>query len=189
MPIENERKYIIDLHRNDAETILRDYNGKWYRIEQAYINDGRIRKITQFNSETGQQETEYMFTWKKRRPDMSLIEIETSISKNDFVELWNMADIIVSKLRVKISGYGVTWDVDFLEKYDISTKTFSNHYLTIAEVEMPEDWDEPNVLPSFVTDNLLWLVPRDKDTKWSNRNLSDPVKVKKMLDKVLNRKE
>ena len=185
--IENERKYIIDISYKDALTACNNYIGVVYDIQQAYVKDGRIRKIQKIRPDFDRPE--YIFTWKVRRSDWSMIEIETPISQRDFQELWNMAKITILKRRIKIFYCGVTWDIDFLEKYDISKETGGMHYLTIAEAEMPEGWDEPTELPDFVKDNLLWLVPRDKDKDWSNKNLSNPVKVKQMLANVLANKE
>ena len=89
-----------------------------------------------------------------------------------------MSNKLISKQRIKIKGFGVTWDVDFIfYGGDIA----DSHYLTIAEVEMPEGVDEPSVIPNFVRDNLLYLVPRSQDHKWVNPKLTDPEKVRKML--------
>lgn len=177
MPIENERKYIIDLDCDKIEWLCEKYNGILYNVQQAYINSGRIRLIQQHN-----HMPRFMFTWKVRRPDMSMIEIETDISEVDFDELWNMAETVIIKQRVKIIDNIVTWDIDFLKDID------GNHYLTIAEVEMPTGLNEPLELPKFVEDNLLYLVPRDQDNIWTNRNLSNPFGVKQMLEKALNDK-
>ena len=38
---------------------------------------------------------------------------------------------------------------------------------------MPEGQEEPNSLPDFISDNLLYSVPRD-DRRFDNSNLSDP---------------
>lgn len=184
MPIENERKYIIDLDCDKIEWLCEKYNGVLYNIKQAYINGGRIRLIQQHN-----HMPRFMFTWKIRRPDMSMIEIETDIPERDFDELWNMAGIVILKQRVKIFDNIVTWDIDFLKEYDINNEDGKNHYLTIAEVEMPEGLNEPPKIPSFVKDNLLYLVPRDKDNIWTNKNLSNPDKVKQMLADALKDKE
>ena len=169
MPIENERKYIIDLDIDKIEWLCEKYNGVLYNIKQAYINGGRIRLIQQL-----EHPPRFVFTWKARRSTRDMIEIETDISEPDFDDLWDMADTIITKQRVKINDEIVTWDIDFLEKGD-------NHYLTIAEVEMPVGLDEPFELPDFVKDNLLFLVPRDQDDVWTNINLSDPITVERMI--------
>ena len=131
-------------------------------------------------------EEKFTFTWKKRRIDGSRLEIETNISVDDFNELWKIADRVITKERIKMSGYGVTWDIDFLYS---GTDINDSHYLTIAEVEMPEGMDHPCAIPNFVKNNLLYLVPRDEDKQWVNPKLTDPQVVQKMLEYVLSRTE
>ena len=188
MSIENERKYILSLTPRDITSLGDNYGGVHQYIRQAYIGDVRIRTIVDF----GEQETwNYIFTWKKRRADGSRIEIETNISAKDFNELWKMADRFISKRRVKIKGYGVDWDIDFLfsDDYNPGSHIPSSCYLTIAEVEMPEGMDEPEIIPKFIKDSLLYLVPRDKDEIWTNQHLSNPEIVKKMLSDALTERK
>lgn len=170
MPIENERKYILTLGLDDIDKLADDYYGDILYIQQAYIKDGRIRKITKHIN----QDVSYIFTWKARRPDNSRVEIEKKISQDDFDDLWDLAEAFITKTRVKIKGFGMTWDVDFLVQGN-------DHYITVAEVEMPEGLVEPKVLPPFVKDNLVYAIPLDKDRDWTNPKLTDPEKVAEML--------
>lgn len=179
MPIENERKYIIDLGCDQIDWLCKEHNGVLYNIQQAYVNAGRIRLIQQ----TGEF-PRFVFTWKARRSDMAMMEIETDISETDFDELWDMAKVSILKQRVKIFDGIVTWDIDFLKVYDGINEDGKDHYITIAEVEMPVGLDVPVYVPSFVEDNLLYLVPRDEDHKWTNKKLSDPDKVRQMLSNI-----
>jgi CYTH domain-containing protein len=173
--IENERKYILSLEFDDVKKLV-DYNGIGSHIVQHYIDGGRIRSIEWVHNRD--YNIDYVFTWKSaRRPDGSRIEIETMISENDFKELSKTPNSTIKKTRIKINGYGVTWDVDFLYKGTINKK----HYLTIAEVELPDGVSEPKILPDFVKDNLIYLVPTNDENKWSNFKLSDPKIVKSML--------
>ncbi len=176
MPIENERKYIISLDSDKIEWLCEKYNGVLYNIKQAYINGGRIRLIEQQNFLLDYPR--FIFTWKVRRPVGDMIEIETDISEPEFDDLWDMADTIITKQRVKILDHTVTWDIDFLADG-------GDHYLTIAEVEMPVGLNEPLELPDFVKDNLLFLVPRNQDYIWTNKKLSDSIKVRRMIKEVL----
>lgn len=182
MPIENERKYILSLAPDHIDDLVNEYDGIQQDIRQAYINGARIR-ATATHGVHGEL---YIFAWKKRRADGSRIEIETELSTNDFNELWEMSGKVITKQRIKIKGYGNTWDVDFL----FSGGTYNgSHYLTIAEVEMPEGVDIPSDLPNFVKDNLLYLVPRSEDHKWTNPHLTDPAEVKQLLDTALKGEE
>lgn len=173
MPVENERKYLLSLMPDYIERLVEDYDGRLRTINQAYVDGARIRSI---DCPWGGR-TEYKFTWKSRRPDGSRLEIERVLSKKDFDDLWSRSKNMITKQRVSISIENILWDVDFLYKSDIK----KDHYLTIAEAEMPEGWDEPNNLPNFVRQNLLYLVPRYKDDLWTNAHLTNPAQVSKML--------
>lgn len=174
MAIENERKYILSLTPDDIDMLVDDYGGKEQYIQQAYIGDARIRSKIEGDL------VKFFFTWKKRRKDSSQIEIETEITERDFMELWDFATTFVYKVRIKVYGYGVVWDVDFL----FSDTGYNDHYLTVAEVEMPENMNEPKFLPDFVKNNLVYEVPRKEEAKWSNQQLADKEKVQKMVKKV-----
>lgn len=183
MPIENERKYILSLTPEHINGLICDYGGIHQHIRQAYVDGARIRGVEYRGGPPGE---EYSFTWKKRRADGSRLEIETELSQEDFDELWQVANKVITKDRIKIKGYGVTWDIDFLFSGEY---IFNSHYLTIAEVEMPEGTDLPNVTPDFIKDSLLYLVPRNQDHKWVNPNLTDPEKVRRMLKNAIETEE
>lgn len=180
MPVENERKYLLSLTPTHIDGLVRDYDGVLRIIKQAYVGEARIRSI---DSPWGGR-TKYMFTWKSRRQDGSRMEIEKVISKSDFADLWARSTNGITKQRITICRGDVFWDVDFLYKDDID----EDHYLTIAESEMPEGWDTPDKLPDFVRQNLLYLVPRYKDDVWTNPHLTDPETVGKMLADALSEK-
>lgn len=192
MPVENERKYLLSLTPDHINELVHNYGGIQQRIRQAYVGEARIRGV---QVRGGLCTEQYFFTWKKRRTDGSRMEIEMEISNEDFKELWEMADKVITKERIKIQGYGVSWDIDFLfsgheftQDRDFLTDgddIVDSHYLTIAEVEMPEGMDEPDAIPRFIRNHMLYLVPRYKDDLWVNTKLTDPKKVKKMLKNAL----
>lgn len=177
MPVENERKYLLSLTPDHIDNLVRDRDGVLRIIKQAYVDGARIRSI---DTPWGGR-TKYVFTWKSRRPDGSRLEIEKVLSKKDFVDLWSRSKNIITKHRVSIRIGDIVWDVDFLYKDYIE----KDHYLTIAESEMPEGCDVPNNLPDFVRQNLLYLVPRYKDDLWTNPHLTNPETVRKMLADAL----
>jgi len=164
MAIENERKYIIDMELIDIDSITFDYDGEHYMVTQSYVDDGRIRKTENIDGSI-----DYIFTWKKRKDNGSCIEIETIITIDDYIGLLAVSTNTITKYRIKMIHDGLDWDIDFLfkdnGKYD--------HYLTIAEVEMPEDQEIPENLPYFVSRNLIYLIPRNLDDLWTNKKLSD----------------
>lgn len=187
MPIENERKYIVDLVPSDIDGLVNDYAGKKQLIVQAYVDDIRARSTSMAGR------CDYTFTWKKLIEGSERLEIETEITETDFFRIYCMSKKVIRKIRIKVQGYGLAWDIDFLmapidddPSYRLFPLTLDNyyHYLTIAEVEMPESMKKPAVLPSFVKDNFLYLVPSEQEARWTNAELSDPIKVAKMLKEV-----
>jgi CYTH domain-containing protein len=190
MAIENERKYILSLKTSFIPTLKNLLNATIYKLEQGYIENARVRSISRYNgsidslddlsSTQNWTDNEYFFTWKQKRiKEPSLIEIETTIVPTDFNELFEQCSNKITKYRAKLDGFGVTWDIDFLFQKDIS-----DHYITIAEAEMPEGWDVPSVLPDFVKTHLIYLVPREDDYRWTNKKLSDVPYVRRMLNEV-----
>lgn len=181
MAIENERKYIL-LPQNDLQFMMdmEMKGGNVFAITQAYLKGGaRIRsKRNKFDTghayqdETGSvvsvpPKMDQKFTYKQRVGD-KLIEIETDISSDDYEALFSVSRDQIVKTRVEVDNNGEKWEIDFF--YDTLN---ANLYLIMAEIEMPDGQDAPNSLPDFISDNLLYAVPRD-DRRFDNSNLSDP---------------
>lgn len=191
MSIENERKYIISLKPAFIPTLKNLLKGEIYFLSQGYLENARVRSISKFNgsldslddlslSSPNWTDKEYFFTWKQKRvKEPGLIEIETEIVPSDFNELFEQSSNRISKYRAKLEGFGVTWDIDFLFQDNLS-----EHYITIAEAEMPEGWDVPSILPDFIKSHLIYLVPREDDYRWTNKKLSDVPYVRRMLNEV-----
>lgn len=172
MPIENERKFILDIKNPSSfKTTLANWpitNICEYR--QGYLNDNtRIREI----SHQGEV-IDALFTYKKKI-NGKLIEIETSISPDDFKALWTQVHKVINKTRVAVSVGEYMWEVDFF--IDQATR---DYYLVMAEVELPDGLDMPDQIPDFITDNLLYLVPQT-DLRFTNTRLGQPQIVKKIL--------
>jgi CYTH domain-containing protein len=181
MAIENERKYIL-LPQNDLKFMMdmEFKGGNVFAITQAYLQGGaRIRsKRNKFDTgyaytdEKGEvvsvrPQMDLKFTYKHRVGD-KLIEIETDISSDDYDALFSVSRNQIVKTRIEVDNNGEKWEIDFF--YDTLN---SNLYLIMAEIEMPDGQDAPNSLPDFISDNLLYAVPRD-DRRFDNSNLSDP---------------
>lgn len=179
MPVENERKYILDLSIDQLEKICKEFNGKEQEIKQSYIKDGRIRRISSFTRNIGVVVItyKYIFTWKYTLNDGTLIEIETEINWRDYERLCKESKNLITKRRVKFEFDNMHWDLDFL-------LSGSKHYITIAECEMPEGMDAPAKLPQFVNDTLIFLVPRSESKKWTNKRLTNSKKTIKMVNTV-----
>lgn len=176
MPIENERKYILDLSINQIDEICREYNGIEQEIEQSYIKGGRIRQIGSVNRGVVIR-NDCVFTWKHILDNGTLIEIETDINWQDYRSLCSESTNTITKKRVKFKYEDMDWDIDFLLSGE-------EHYITIAECEMSPGMEKPANLPQFVNDTLIYLVPRSESKKWTNKKLTNPKKTIKMVNSI-----
>lgn len=179
MPIENERKYVLEDsdHLGFKTSLLALPISKELKIRQGYLDSAnRIREIVH----TDGKPTEYLFTYKTKINGHQ-IEIENNISERDFTSLWTVVTNIITKSRVCVPHDAYTWEVDFL--YSNKKKSIGDCYLVMAEVELPEADELPKVVPSFISENLVYLVPKN-DRRFINRNLSRPNAVKAMVKDI-----
>ena len=146
MPIENERKYILDDRAGTLERHLAACPGiTGLNVLQAYVTeDTRIRRFTPLDGGP----REYVFSFK-RKVAGDQIEIETPISREDFRALLPTASISFVKHRFKFAEGDVHWDVDFLKTRAGST------YFALAEAEMPAGMAAPASMPGPVSAHLL----------------------------------
>lgn len=182
MPVENERKYILG-HAAPKEffsQLLRMPGAEFLDMRQGYLDgDGRIRQTVY---RTSGKATANHFTYKTR-VNKRQIEIETPISTEDFDALWTKVQRIVVKRRVVVPTYsGDTWEVDFFMQ-----TTTDIPYLIMAEVELPDGKVGPDLLPAFVSSNLLHAVEYG-DKRFNSKELSKPSTVEGLLKLIRNAK-
>lgn len=167
MPIENERKYLLDMSSID-EISTNSITKK--QIKQGYLSKrARIRSTNQDNV------ISYFFTFKKL-VDEKLIEIETLISKEDFKKLWTVAKFKIKKTRYLYEK----WEIDFFYKKD-------QLYLAMAEIEMTEDENEPKTIPELIKKYIIYNVPRN-NVSFCNINLTKK-KSKKLYKEFKNEQD
>lgn len=176
MPVENENKYVLDV--KNPIGFMRFLDGKpgaqTFAYRQGYLNENtRVREVVSGDF----FDEEHIFTYKQKI-NGKLLEIETAIGKKDFDQLWTKVDRVMIKNRVKVPVNGRVWEVDFM-------KTSDGHeiYLVMAEVEMDEDETDPGTLPDFISEHLLYAVPRD-DVRFINSRLTQPEAVKKLVQGI-----
>ena len=58
-------------------------------------------------------------------------------------------------------------------------------YLVMAEVEMAEHETDPGPLPDFISERLLYAVPKG-DMRFVNSRLTQPNVVKKLVQEIKN---
>jgi CYTH domain-containing protein len=155
MPIENERKYLLNI---DSLEEISNLSSKKINIKQGYLSKkARIRKKCYSYS----SDVFYYFTYKKLI-DNNLIEIETKISAKDFLVLWESINKKhkIEKIRYKIDE----WEIDYF--YDDKKV-----YLAMAEIELPENQEEPEIIPDFIKKYVIHSVAKH-DIRFCNANLT-----------------
>ncbi|MDP1750530.1 MAG: hypothetical protein Q8L22_13810 [Reyranella sp.] len=161
MPIENERKFVLDedgeLEARLAKTpgVARNF------LRQAYLDASGLR----IRSIEADDKTDYLFTYK-RTIDGQVVEIETGLSAIDFKRLWTQRRETLQKVRYSWNEGHFHWDVDFFKRDDGST------YFAMAEVEMPEEDTEPPPLPACLSAHLLGTAPAG-DQRFTSKRLAD----------------
>lgn len=166
MPTENERKYVLINEPKVVHEIATKAN-RILAIEQAWLYHGknwtyRIRKIYGPHY----PDPIYKATFKQK-VQKRLIEIETDIDERDYYDLLNLSDTILHKTRYIIPVGALKWEVDLFYN-----EKRSNLYFVMAEVELPEGTKGPALIPSFISDNLLFEVPAD-NIEFSSRKLQN----------------
>jgi len=172
MPIENERKYVLE--KDDAlEARLGAAPGvKRCFLRQAYLEASglRIRSI----EEAGR--TRYIFSFKQPVDDQ-MVEIETDIARADFERLWKLRREALEKARYAWNDGRFHWDVDFFKTPDGRT------YFSLAEVEMPEGDTQPPPPPDILAGHVLLLAPRG-DPRFTSKRLADRGHAERMLAEI-----
>lgn len=170
MPIENERKFVLNEKEEGLEAELARRPGVSRRLlRQAYLDAPGLR----IRSLEGDDGTEHVFTYK-RTIEGQVVEIETGLSAIDFSRLWTQRKETLVKVRYSWADGRYHWDVDFFKRDDGST------YFAMAEVEMPEEQDEPPPLPDFLAAHLLMTAPA-MDPRFTSKRIADQAHAMKLL--------
>ncbi|MBM3646685.1 MAG: hypothetical protein FJX11_02730 [Alphaproteobacteria bacterium] len=169
MPIENERKFVLNPDADLEARLARDRAVARSFLRQAYLDVSgmRIRSVEEAGA------TRHVFTYK-RPIDGQVVEIETEISAADFERLWSQRRETLQKARYSWTDGAFHWDIDFFKTAD------GRIYFAQAEVEMPEDVQEPPPLPSSLAGHRLATVPAG-DQRFSSKRLADQAHATKLL--------
>lgn len=177
MPIENERKFVLELESKLERRLAAAPGVVCSFLRQAYLDASgvRIRAI-----ENGGR-TRHIFTYK-RSVDDQMVEIETEISPIDFERLWKLRRETLQKMRYSWRDGRFHWDVDFFKRDDGST------YFALAEVEMPETDTVPPPAAGILAPHVLLLAPRG-DERFTSKRLSNRDHAERLLADVLAKGE
>ncbi len=173
MPIENERKFVLNELATELEAKLTGMPGvARHLLRQAYLDAPGLR----IRSLEGDGETTHVFTYK-RTVDGQVVEIETGLSAVDFGRLWTQRKETLVKVRYSWTEGCYHWDVDFFKRDDGST------YFAMAEVEMPEEHTDPPPLPDFLAAHLLMIAPA-LDPRFTSKRIADQVHATTLLAEI-----
>ncbi|MBM3619321.1 MAG: hypothetical protein FJX20_01410 [Alphaproteobacteria bacterium] len=173
MPIENERKFVLDDPRGELERALAAVRPAIRRaaIRQAYLDTVGLR-IRRFDRDGT---VSHIFSYK-RPVDGAMVEIEREIDAQDFERLWTLRRETLEKVRYTIPDGECLWDIDFF-KHEGRT------YFALAEVEMPEGREEPPAPPAILAPHIEFLVARG-DERFSSKKLADPAYARRLKPSV-----
>jgi CYTH domain-containing protein len=172
MPIENERKFVLDDDGGLEALIARTPGVVRTFLRQAYLDVPGIRiRSIEADGRTG-----HVFTYK-REVAGQIVEIETTISAVDFARLWTGHRESLQKVRYAWSDGCFHWDVDFFKTEDGRT------YFAMAEVEMPEHDTIAPPLPAPLAGHLLAVVPHG-DSRFASKQLSDQAHAERLLNDI-----
>lgn len=178
IPIENERKYVLDPKDQNAyfNSLLQQPKAEWIAMRQGYL-DGNSRIRQSHNRMTDVVRNAFTY---KTKVNKEQIEIETDISSDDFNSLWTKVGKIIVKHRVVVPTVHGTWEVDFFR-----ASNQKNFYLVMAEVELLRSQEKPILLPQFISANLLLEVEKH-DKRFASKNLGRPASVATLLENIRN---
>lgn len=178
MPTENELKFVLNPAHFHSDMRHRDLGYPRSLIHQGYLyqkkkSNLRVRMST--GDSTPSNPDKFLMTYKRQISDR-VVEINTPICERDFMDLWDLCEETLMKVRVFVDG----WDVDFF------LDSLDRVYFVLAECEMPEGQDRPDTVPDLVANSLIYEVPRDDD-RFSSRKLSNVPYSRALLRKVFNK--
>ncbi len=178
MPIEREFKYVLDDPNFELLKILAfDPKIDNYDITQAYLNDGcRIRK-----SDKKDGPIEFFFTYKKMISD-DLIEIETTISEDDYMKLLSVSDRVLHKSRFDIRLFDNVWSFDYFWE-NLVDNADEDQYFVMAEFETIYDIRSAPPILKFAEKFLVHVD--DGSYKLTSHALCDVEYAKEIMRKIL----
>jgi CYTH domain-containing protein len=177
MPIENERKFVLEDDGRLERTLAHQPGVTRSYLRQAYLDASGVR----IRSSDQAGRTQHIFTYK-RPVDDQVVEIETELSPVDFERLWKLRRETLQKARYSWHEGRYRWDVDFFKTEDGHT------YFALAEVEMPETETKPPQPPAVLAPHVLLLAPRS-DPRFTSKRLADRGHAERLLSDVRTKGE
>jgi CYTH domain-containing protein len=183
VPTENELKYVLNLDC-EVDLVSSDFKYKKFLLLQGYLAFAkgmtlRLRSSQLMDRQKLIEHPKRKLCYKQKVNDR-VIEIEKKINQRDFNDLWDSTLNRVEKQRYVVDFGKSVWEIDFF-KYN-----HNETYFALAEHEMPEGQKEPDYIPSFISKNLVYAVPPDKDDDFSTKRLACARHAKKVYKELIN---
>jgi len=172
MPIENERKFVLEDDGTLEARLMTKPGATRHYLRQAYLDASGLR----IRSMERAGRTRHVFTYK-RPVDDQMVEIETEIAPVDFDRLWKLRRETLQKARYSWNEGHFHWDVDFFKTDDGRT------YFALAEVEMPEHEQHPPQVPACLTSHLVGPAPLG-DPRFTSKRLADQSHAERLLAEI-----
>ena len=172
MPIENERKFVLNEDGRLEPGLARTPGVTRSRLNQAYLDSAGVR----IRSIESAGRLRHIFSFK-RPVDGQMVEIETEIDAADFKRLWTLARETLCKTRYSWADGRFHWDIDFFKTGDGRT------YFALAEVEMPEHEQHPPEVPACLTSHLVGAAPLG-DPRFTSKRLADQSHAERLLAEI-----
>ena len=172
MPIENERKFVLDEDGRLEPQLAQAPGVTTSRLSQAYLDSPgvRVRSIATAGR------VRYVFGFK-RTVDGQMVEIETEIDAADFRRLWTLARETLGKTRYSWDDGRYHWDIDFFKTADGRT------YFALAEVEMPEHELQPPEVPARLAGHVVGPAPFG-DPRFTSKRLADQSHAEQLMAEI-----
>ena len=164
MPTENEKKYVL---KRDTEEDFKNRAVTKGFIWQGYLfsSKGSSVRLRKLQGCRVSKVTHYLTL--KSSVNGRVVEIENTINERDFNDLWTQCMNKLEKIRYVIPDKKEKiWEIDFFKDHN------KENYFCLAEFEMPEDQLQPEFMPNWIKDILLYDVPLT-DCRFSSKLLAD----------------
>lgn len=171
MAIEHEHKFVLNPTEELFAKMKENYH-PGFLITQFYVSDAaRYREILVGTDSTFG--AEWVFT-HKMAVDQDVLEHEINVPQSEFILAQKRALGTLYKVRFKVAG---GWDVDFFLD---GPHGIGQMYFAMAECEHTRGTSY-EILP-ILKDEILYAVPEDGATFFSNRKLTDIAYTRRLLE-------
>ena len=177
MATENELKYVLYNTDKIAEEIVK-LSEKTYNLRQGYLIGTTLKQVRIRESVSTSGKIKHVMT-VKFKTKQHIIEIETKIDSRDFGDLSKLVTTWLRKTRHVIPFGPHKWEVDL---FYYSKK----RYFIMAEVELPEGETNPDSIPDFIKNNLLYAVPQHANSTYSSRKIGEYDYAVKTYEHLIN---